>query len=127
MIYSDPHELYDALLEGQWIGICLPPEYGGAGLGIAEAAMMLQTIAESGGGVSGAQSIHANIYPVMPLIEFASDEQKTDWLPRILDGRIRSCFMITEPNVGSETLKIKTRAEKRGNKWIVNGQKVCLN
>ncbi|PWN33427.1 acyl-CoA dehydrogenase NM domain-like protein [Meira miltonrushii] len=119
-----PHELYDALSEGQWIGITLPTQYGGAGLGISEAAMMLQTIAESGGGVSGAQSIHANVYPIMPLIEFGSEEQKNDWLPRILDGRIRSCFMITEPNVGSETLKIKTTARKEGNKWIINGQKI---
>lgn len=85
---------------------------------------MLQTIAESGGGVSGAQSIHANVYPIMPLIEFGSEDQKNDWLPKILDGRIRSCFMITEPNVGSETLKIKTTARKEGKKWIINGQKV---
>lgn len=121
---SDPHELYDALAEGGWVGICMPPEYGGAGLGISEATVMLQTIAESGASVSGAQSIHANVYPIMPLIEFASQEQKEDWLPRILDGRIRSCFMITEPNVGLETLKIKTRAEKRGDKWVINGSKI---
>lgn len=120
-----PHELYDALQAGQWIGVALPTEYGGAGLGISEAAVMLQTIAESGAGVSGAQSIHANVYPVMPIVEFASERQKQDWLPRIIGGAIRSCFMITEPNVGLETLKIKTKAEKRGDKWVINGSKVC--
>jgi len=119
-----PHELYDEMQKGQWIGIALPVEFGGAGLGISEATVMLQTIAESGAGVSGAQSIHANVYPVMPIVKFASQEQKQDWLPKIIQGDIRSCFMITEPNVGLETLKLKTKAEKRGGKWVINGSKV---
>jgi acyl-CoA dehydrogenase len=119
-----PHELYDLVQKNQFIGIALPTEFGGSGLGIAEAAVMLQTIAESGAGVSGAQSIHANVYPIMPIVEFASQEQKKEWIPRIIEGDIRSCFMITEPNVGLETLKLKTKAEKRGNKWVINGSKV---
>ena len=119
-----PHELYDELQRGQWIGLTLPTQYGGANLGISEACIMLQTIAESGAGVSGAQSIHANVYPMMPIIEFASDSQKQKWLPQLIQGQIRSCFMITEPNVGLETLKLKTKAEKKGDKWIINGSKV---
>ena len=126
---SYPHELYDALSPGRWIGICMPPELGGAGLGISEATVMLQTIAESGASVAGAQSIHANIYPLMPIIEFASDAQKKEWLPRMIDGRIRSCFGITEPSTGLETLKLKTRAVKHQHgqgqaRYIVNGSKI---
>ncbi|GAC99452.1 acyl-CoA dehydrogenase [Pseudozyma hubeiensis SY62] len=119
-----PHELYDALSSGRWIGICMPESLGGAGLGISEATVMLQTIAESGGAVAGAQSIHANIYPLMPIIEFASKEQHADWLPKMIDGRIRSCFGITEPTTGSETLKLKTKAVRKGDKYIINGSKI---
>ncbi|PWN46502.1 acyl-CoA dehydrogenase NM domain-like protein [Violaceomyces palustris] len=119
-----PHELYDALTQGNWIGICMPPELGGAGLGISEATVMLQTIAESGASIAGAQSIHANIYPLMPIIEFGSEAQKEDWLPKMMDGRIRSCFGVTEPTTGSETLKLKTKAVKKGGKYVINGSKI---
>ncbi|ETS63941.1 hypothetical protein PaG_02271 [Moesziomyces aphidis] len=119
-----PHELYDALSAGRWIGICMPESLGGAGLGISEATVMLQTIAESGGAIAGAQSIHANIYPLMPIIEFASAEQHADWLPKMIDGRIRSCFGITEPTTGSETLKLKTKAVRKGDKYVINGSKI---
>jgi acyl-CoA dehydrogenase len=119
-----PHELYDSLCAQGWIGICMPPEYGGAGLGISEATVMLQTIAESGGSVAGAQSIHANIYPLMPIIEFASEDQKKDWLPKMIDGRIRSCFAVTEPSTGLETLKLKTKATRQGDEYVISGQKI---
>uniref|UniRef100_V5EU46 Acyl-CoA dehydrogenase n=1 Tax=Kalmanozyma brasiliensis (strain GHG001) TaxID=1365824 RepID=V5EU46_KALBG len=119
-----PHELYDALSPGRWIGICMPESLGGAGLGISEATVMLQTIAESGAAVAGAQSIHANIYPLMPIIEFASPDQHSHWLPKMIDGRIRSCFGITEPTTGSETLKLKTKAVKQGDKYVVSGSKI---
>lgn len=121
---SYPHELYNALSEGKWIGICMPPSLGGAGLGISEATVLLQTIAESGAAVAGAQSIHANIYPLMPIIEFASPEQHADLLPKMIDGRIRSCFGITEPTTGLETLKLKTKAVKKDDTWVVNGSKI---
>ncbi|EPQ29082.1 uncharacterized protein PFL1_03371 [Pseudozyma flocculosa PF-1] len=119
-----PHELYDALAAGNWLGICMPPELGGVGLGISEATVMLQTIAESGASIAGAQSIHANVYPLMPLIEFASEEQKRSWLPQMIDGRIRSCFGVTEPTTGLETLKLTTKAERRGDVYVVNGSKI---
>ncbi|SYW82125.1 uncharacterized protein UHO2_00610 [Ustilago hordei] len=119
-----PHELYSALSSGSWIGICMPTSFGGASLGISEATIMLQTIAESGAAIAGAQSIHANIYPLMPIIEFASPNQQEDWLPKMIDGRIRSCFGITEPTTGSETLKLTTKAVKRGDRYVVNGSKI---
>ncbi|KAI3485985.1 hypothetical protein L1887_50564 [Cichorium endivia] len=109
-----PHELYDALSAGRWIGICMPESLGGAGLGISEATVMLQTIAESGGAIAGAQSIHANIYPLMPIIEFASAEQHAVWLPKMIDGRIRSCFGITEPTTGSETPQAQDESGAQG-------------
>ncbi len=119
-----PHELYDALSSGKWVGICMPESLGGANLGISEATIMLQTIAESGAAIAGAQSIHANVYPLMPIIEFASPEQHADWLPKMIDGRIRSCFGITEPTTGLETLKLKTKAVKKGDKYVINGSKI---
>lgn len=119
-----PHELYDSLVSNGFIGLCIPEEYGGSGLGASEALVMLQTIAESGASVAGAQSIHANVYPVLPIIAFGSEEQKKDWLPKIAQGKIRTCFGVTEPGTGSETLKLKTSARKEGEEWIVNGQKV---
>ena len=84
-----PHELHKELAASGFLGIAVPEEYGGSGLGIAEATVMLQTIAESGAGIAGAQSIHANIYPLQPVIKFASAEQKKKWLPPLLEGRDR--------------------------------------
>jgi acyl-CoA dehydrogenase len=86
-----PHELHKELCGAGFLGIAVPEEYGGSGLGIAEAAVMLQTIAESGGGIAGAQSIHANVYPLQPVVKFASPEQKKRWLPPLLEGRDRRC------------------------------------
>lgn len=119
-----PHELYDSLCTRGWIGICMPNAFGGAGLGISEATVMLQTIAESGASVAGAQSIHANIYPLMPIIQFATQKQKEEWLPKMINGQIRSCFAVTEPSTGLETLKTKTKATKEGNEYIISGQKI---
>lgn len=85
---------------------------------------MLQTIAESGASVAGAQSIHANVYPVLPIIAYGTEEQKKEWLPKIAKGEIRTCFGVTEANNGSETLKLQTSAKRDGDKYVVNGQKV---
>lgn len=118
-----PHGLYRKLCDQGWIGIAMPAQYGGAGLGISEAVVMVQTIAESAG-FAAAQSVHANVYPVLPIIAFGTEEQKQQWLPRILDGRIRTCFGVTEPTAGSETLKLSTRAAKQGDHYTVHGQKM---
>ena len=119
-----PIEFRKAITAAGWLGITLPTEYGGAGLGVSEATVMMQTIAESGAGVAGAQSIHANIYPLIPVAKFGTNEQKERWLAPLIDGRNTACFGVTEPDVGSETYKLKTRAEKKGGKYIVNGQKM---
>ena len=78
-----PHELHKALTEAGYLGIAIPVEYGGSGLGIAAATVMMQTIAESGAGIAGAQSIHANVYPLQPVVKFASEEQKKEMVARL--------------------------------------------
>ena len=121
-----PIEFRKAITAAGWLGITLPTEYGGAGLGVSEATVMMQTIAESGAGVAGAQSIHANIYPLVPVAKFGTNEQKERWLSALIEGQHTACFGVTEPDVGSETYKLKTRADKKGDRYIVNGQKMYV-
>ncbi|KAK2749408.1 hypothetical protein FQN57_006341 [Myotisia sp. PD_48] len=122
-----PHELHAALSKDGWIGIALPEELGGAGLGISEATMMLQTIAQSGAGLAGAQSIHANVYATQPVAKFASEEQRKKMLPRLIAGEWRTCFGVTEPNTGLETLKLRTSATKDGDSYRISGQKIWIS
>jgi acyl-CoA dehydrogenase len=119
-----PHELHQALAEGGWLGICMPAEYGGAGLGITEAAIMMQAIAQSGAGLSGASAVHMNIFGLNPVVVFGTDEQKRRMLPPLIAGREKSCFGVTEPDAGLDTTAIKTRAERKGDRYIVHGQKI---
>ncbi|KAK4542018.1 hypothetical protein LTR36_007218 [Oleoguttula mirabilis] len=124
-----PHELHAALAKDGWIGIALPEELGGSGLGISEATMMLQTIAESGAGLAGAQSIHANVYATQPVAKFATPDQRDRFLRRIISGEWRTCFGVTEPNTGLETLKLTTTATKdpSGDSYTVTGQKIWIS
>ena len=94
-----PHELHAALAKDGWIGIALPQELGGSGLGISEATMMLQTISQSGAGMAGAQSIHANVYATQPVAKFATMEQRKRMLPRLIGGEWKACFGVTEPRL----------------------------
>jgi acyl-CoA dehydrogenase len=105
----------------------MPEEFGGAGLGIAEAAVMMQAIAESGAGFSGASAVHMNIFGLNPVVVFGTQAQKERMLPPLIRGEQRACFAVTEPNTGLNTRKIKTKAEKRGGKYIVSGQKVWIS
>ncbi len=95
-----PHELHAALAKDGWIGIALPEDLGGAGLGLSEATMMLQTISQSGAGIAGAQSIHANVYATQPVAKFATDTQRKNMLPRLISGEWKACFGVTEPRSG---------------------------
>ncbi|KAI9731642.1 MAG: hypothetical protein M1818_007772 [Claussenomyces sp. TS43310] len=122
-----PHELHAALAKDGWIGIALPEELGGAGLGISEATMMLQTISESGAGMAGAQSIHANVYATQPVAKFATPEQRQEMLPKLISGSSRVCFGVTEPNTGLETLKLRTMAVKNGDNYAISGQKIWIS
>ncbi|KAF7188558.1 Acyl-CoA dehydrogenase fadE12 [Pseudocercospora fuligena] len=126
--YNDkyPGELHAALAKDGWIGIALPESLGGSGLGISEATMMLQTIAESGAGMAGAQSIHANVYATQPVAKFATEEQRDRFLSKIISGEWRTCFGVTEPNTGLETLKLKTTAMPDGDGYRITGQKIWI-
>ncbi len=105
----------------------MPEEYGGSGLGIVEAAVMMQAISESGAGFSGASAVHMNIFGLNPVVIYGSEEQKQRMLPPLIAGKERACFAVTEPNTGLNTKKIKTKAEKRGGKYYVSGQKVWIS
>src|SRR5262245_41836442 len=122
-----PHELHAALAGAGWLGIAMPEDYGGAGLGITEAAIMLQAISESGAGMSGASAVHMNIWGVNPVVVFGTDEQKKRFLPPLIEGRDRACFCVTEPDTGLDTTKLKTRAVKEGNGYRVSGRKIWIS
>ena len=122
-----PADFHQALARDGWLGVAMPEEFGGAGLGIAEAAVMMQAIAESGAGFSGASAVHMNIFGLNPVVVFGTKEQKSRMLPPLIQGKQRACFAVTEPNTGLNTRKIKTKAEKQGDKYIVSGQKVWIS
>ncbi|MGA8005617.1 MAG: acyl-CoA dehydrogenase family protein [Burkholderiales bacterium] len=122
-----PSELHQALAKDGWLGIAMPEEFGGSGLGITEAAVMMQAIAESGAGFSGASAVHMNIFGLNPVVVFGTPEQKKRMLPGLIAGRERACFAVTEPNTGLNTRRIKTQAVKQGDRYLVTGQKVWIS
>ncbi|EAS28558.1 acyl-CoA dehydrogenase [Coccidioides immitis RS] len=122
-----PTDFQQALARDGWLGICLPTEFGGAALGISEAAVMMQTISESGAGMGGASSVHMNIFGLEPVVKFGSEEQKTRFLPPLIEGRERACFGVTEPNSGLDTLKLRSMATKDGDHYILKGSKVWIS
>jgi acyl-CoA dehydrogenase len=122
-----PHEFHRAVAEAGFLGICIPEEYGGSGLGITEAALMMEAIAASGAGMSGATAVHLNIFGLHPVVVHGTPEQKARMLPPIARGEIKACFGVTEPTTGLDTTRLKCRAERRGDRYIVNGQKVWIS
>ena len=127
-----PEDFRRAIAAGGWLGICSPQAYGGSGLGISEAAIMMGTIAESGAGLSGASAVHMNIFGLNPVVRYGTEEQKQRMLPPIAAGAQKACFAVTEPNAGLETgklqtTKLATRAERRGDRYIVSGEKVWIS
>lgn len=120
-----PEDFFQAFAQGGWLGIAMPEEYGGAGQGITEASLMMQAIAESGAGFSGASAIHLNIFGLNPVVVFGTDEQKRRMLPPLIAGKEKACFGVTEPDAGLDTTNLTTRAEKQSNGgYIINGRKI---
>ena len=119
-----PEAFFAAMAEGNWLGIAMPDEYGGAGLGITEAAILMQAVAESGACMSGASAIHLNIFGLNPVVVFGTETQKRRMLPPVVAGRDKACFGVTEPNAGLNTTQITTRAERRGDRYVINGTKI---
>lgn len=124
---SFPHEFFDAMASEGWLGICTPEEYGGSGLGIAEAAVMMRAVSESGGGMSAASALHVNVFGLHPVVMFGNQEQKRRMLAPIAQGQHKACFAVTEPNTGLNTTQLKTRAVLNGDHYVVNGQKVWIS
>lgn len=122
-----PHEFFQSMVEAGWLGIAMPAEFGGAGLGITEAAVMMQAIAESGACMSGASSIHLPVFGLQPVVLRGSLEQKQRMLPGVIRGEDKVCFAVTEPNVGLNTTELKTRAERRDGGYLVNGEKIWIS
>ena len=122
-----PDDFHLALARGGWLGVAMPKQYGGAGLGITEAAIMMQAIAESGAGMSGASAVHMNIFSLNPAVVFGNDEQKQRWLPPLIKGNDKACFCVTEPDAGLNTTQIKTKAVKQAGHYQVSGQKIWIS
>jgi acyl-CoA dehydrogenase len=122
-----PHEFFDAIAADGWLGICIPEAYGGSGLGITEAALMTGAIAQSGAGMSGASAVHMNIFGLNPVVVFGTEDQKQRMLPPMAAGKHKACFAVTEPNTGLNTTQLKTKAVRRGDRYVVDGQKVWIS
>jgi len=122
-----PEDFHRALAESGWLGIAMPQEFGGAGLGIHEAALMMHTIAATGAGLSGASAVHMNIFGLHPVVMFGTQAQKQRMLPPLNAGQDKACFAVTEPNTGLNTLKLKSVAKREGDHYVVHGQKVFIS
>ncbi|KAJ5225639.1 hypothetical protein N7468_006864 [Penicillium chermesinum] len=122
-----PTDLHRSLADNGWLGICMPQEYGGSELGISEAAVMMQTISESGGGMTAASSVHMNIFGLEPVVKFGTAEQKARWLKPLIAGKERACFGVTEPNTGLDTLRLQSQAKKDGDSYLLTGQKIWIS
>jgi acyl-CoA dehydrogenase len=122
-----PHDFHAALAGAGWLGIAMPAEAGGAGLGITEAAIIMQAVAESGGGIAAASAVHMNIFGLHPAVVFGTPEQRSRWLPPLIAGRQKACFGVTEPNTGLNTLKLRTKAVRAGDHYVVSGQKIWIS
>jgi acyl-CoA dehydrogenase len=122
-----PDDFHGAFAAAGWLGICIPEAYGGAGLGITEAVLMMQTIAESGAGYSGASALHMNIFGLNPVVVFGTEEQKRRMLPPLIAGHDKACFAVTEPDAGLDTLRLKTKAVRDGDRYLLTGQKIWIS
>ena len=119
-----PHEFYEALATDGWLGMTLPAQYGGAGLGIAPAAAMVREIAASGAAMNGCSPLHLNIFALRPVVEFGNDRLKSEFLPRAATGALKVAFGVTEPDAGTDTSQIRTTATRHEDGWVIDGQKI---
>lgn len=121
-----PIDFHMSMAEAGWLGIAMPESVGGAGLGIAEAAIMMQAVAESGGGMTAASAIHGPVFGLEPVILFGTEEQQRRMIPPIISGAEKMCFAVTEPNTGLDTTSLKTRAQKVDGGYNVTGEKIWI-
>jgi acyl-CoA dehydrogenase len=119
-----PWEFYEALAKAGWVGVAIPEEYGGGGGGITEASVVLEEVAASGAAMNGASSIHLSIFGLNPIVKYGSEEQRAKYLPEVASGRLHAAFGVTEPDAGTDTTSITTRAVRMRDEYVVTGQKV---
>jgi acyl-CoA dehydrogenase len=119
-----PHAFHRAMAEAGWLGITMPKAFGGAGLGVTEAAVVMHEVASHGGGMTAASTVHINLFGPHPIVVQGTSEQKARWVPRLIAGEDQVCFGVTEPNTGLNTTQIKTFADKVDGGYLVTGQKV---
>ena len=119
-----PRAFHSAMAKAGWLGITMPVEYGGAGLGVTEAAVMMHEVASHGGGMAAASSVHINLFGPHPIVVKGTPQQKARWVPRLIAGEDQCAFGFTEPDAGLNTTRIKTFAEKASGGYVVRGQKV---
>jgi acyl-CoA dehydrogenase len=121
-----PNDFHASMAEAGWLGIAMPESVGGSGLGITEAAVMMQAVAESGGGMTAASSIHGPVFGLEPVLLFGTEDQQQRMIPPIISGQEKMCFAVTEPNTGLDTTSLKTRAERVEGGYRVNGEKIWI-
>jgi acyl-CoA dehydrogenase len=121
-----PWEFYNTFAEGGWLGIAIPEEYGGGGLGILEAALLLEEVAASGAGMNGCSPMHLTIFGLNTIVKHGSKELREEVLPRAADGSLHVCFGVTEPDAGTDTSRISTFARRSGSDYVINGRKVWI-
>lgn len=119
-----PREFHQAMAKDGWLGVTMPEAYGGAGLGVMDAALVMHTVAGCGGAMAAASSIHINMFGPHPIVVHATPEQKQRWLPRLVSGEDQVCFGVTEPNAGLDTTSITTFARKVEGGYRVSGRKI---
>jgi acyl-CoA dehydrogenase len=119
-----PEAFVAAMAEAGWLGVAMPTELGGSGLGLTEAAIVMQAVAESGAGFSGASAMHLNIFGLMPVVKFGTDEQRKKAIPRIIAGQDKTCFAVTEPDAGLDTTSLKTKAVRTNDGYVISGRKM---
>jgi acyl-CoA dehydrogenase len=125
--HAFPWDFYRAFAEAGWIGIAIPEQYGGSGLGLVEASILVQEIAASGAGMNGCSALHLTIFGMNPVVKHGSDELRSRVLPRVCDGDLHIAFAVTEPDAGTDTTRISTSARRDGDAYVVHGRKVWIS
>ncbi|MGF1596852.1 MAG: acyl-CoA dehydrogenase family protein [Acidimicrobiales bacterium] len=120
-----PWDFYNTMAEGGWVGIAIPTEYGGGGQGITEGALVLNRVAASGAAMNGSTALHLTMFGLNPVVKFGNDRLKETFLPRAASGDLHVAFGVTEPDAGTDTSRITTRAVEDGmGGWIISGRKI---
>src|SRR3954470_11309238 len=119
-----PWDFYRAMADGGWVGIAIPERYGGGGRGITEGSIVLQEVGASGAAMNGCSALHLSIFGMEPVNRHGSEEMRQTYLPRVASGELHVAFGVTEPDAGTDTTALTTRAVRDGDHYLVRGRKV---